>query len=33
MIYYTHKEDDFMGNYKPKEFAKMIGVSVKTLQK
>lgn len=33
MIYYTHKEDDFMGNYKPKEFTKMIGVSVKTLQK
>ena len=33
MIYYTHKEDGFMGNYKPKEFAKMIGVSVKTLQK
>lgn len=33
MIYYTHERDGFMGNYKPKEFAKMIGVSVKTLQR
>jgi putative resolvase len=33
VVLYTHEEVVYVSNYKPQEFAEMIGVSVKTLQR
>lgn len=33
MLKYTHKKPNFISNYNAQTFTKMIGVSVKTLQR